>query len=104
VSSQPQIPTEAPTGRVVVPAISYLMCATPRCGSTLLCDGLEATGLAGRPREYFEELKETGVPRRPREYFWGLRSPDVLRLLPQPKRFRLQINAGWSPKRIRSRS
>ena len=33
--------------------------------------------------EYYEELKETGVPRRPREYFWGLRSPEVLRLLPQ---------------------
>ena len=38
--------------------------------------------MAGRPREYFEALKETGVPRRPREYFWGLRSPEVLRLLP----------------------
>ena len=58
------------------------MCATPRSGSTLLCEALESTGVAGRPREYFEELKETGVPRRPREYFWGLRSPDVLRLLP----------------------
>ena len=38
--------------------------------------------MAGRPREYFEALKETGVPRRPREYFWGLRSPEVIRLLP----------------------
>lgn len=66
----------------VVPARSYLVCATPRSGSTLLCETLEATGIAGRPREYFEALKETGVPRRPREYFWGLRSPEVLRLLP----------------------
>jgi trehalose 2-sulfotransferase len=62
---------------------SYLVCATPRSGSTLLCETLEQTGIAGRPREYFEALKETGVPRRPREYFWGLRSPEVLRLLPQ---------------------
>jgi trehalose 2-sulfotransferase len=61
---------------------SYLVCATPRSGSTLLCEGLEQTGVAGRPREYFEALKETGVPRRPREYFWGLRSPEVLRLVP----------------------
>jgi len=65
-----------------VPRRSYLVCATPRSGSTLLCETLESTGIAGRPREYFEALKETGVPRRPREYFWGLRSPEVLRLLP----------------------
>jgi trehalose 2-sulfotransferase len=83
MSSQPQTPIEVGGGRTAVPTLSYLICATPRCGSTLLCDALEATGVAGRPQEYFEELKETGVPRRPREYFWGLRSPDVLRLLPQ---------------------
>ena len=66
----------------VTPTRSYLVCATPRSGSTLLCEALEHTCLAGCPREYFEELKETGLPRRPREYFWGLRSPEVLRLLP----------------------
>jgi len=66
-----------------VPERCYLVCATQRSGSTLLCETLDATGVAGRPREYFEELKETGVPRRPREYFWGLRSPEVIRLLPQ---------------------
>ena len=66
----------------VTPTRSYLVCATPRSGSTLLCEALEHTGVAGRPREYFEALKETGVPRRPREYFWGLRSPEVIRLLP----------------------
>jgi trehalose 2-sulfotransferase len=64
------------------PSRCYLVCATPRSGSTLLCEALERTGVAGRPREYFEALKETGVPRRPREYFWGLRSPEVIRLLP----------------------
>lgn len=66
----------------VAPSHSYLACATPRSGSTLLCETLLATGVAGRPREYFEALKETGLPRRPREYFWGLRSPEVIRLLP----------------------
>lgn len=70
-------------GELVQPERCYLVCATPRSGSTLLCETLEATGVAGRPREYFEELKETGLPRRPREYFWGLRSPEVIRLLPQ---------------------
>ncbi len=64
------------------PRRCYLVCATPRSGSTLLCETLNATGVAGVPREYFEELKETGLPRRPREYFWGLRSPEVIRLLP----------------------
>jgi trehalose 2-sulfotransferase len=64
------------------PRRCYLVCATPRSGSTLLCEGLTTTGVAGRPDEYFEQLKETGLPRRPREYFWGLRSTEVLRLLP----------------------
>jgi len=75
-------PPAAPGEEPVTPTRSYLVCATPRSGSTLLCEGLERTGVAGRPREYFEALKETGVPRRPREYFWGLRSPEVIRLLP----------------------
>ena len=70
------------TGAAVTPARSYVVCATPRSGSTLLCESLLETGVAGRPREYFEALKETGLPRRPREYFWGLRSPEVIRLLP----------------------
>jgi LPS sulfotransferase NodH len=75
---------DATTGasQPIAPKRSYLVCATPRSGSTLLCESLELTGVAGRPREYFEALKETGLPRRPREYFWGLRSPEVLRLLP----------------------
>jgi trehalose 2-sulfotransferase len=83
VSSEPVDPVETGPQTRVTPTRSYLVCATPRSGSTLLCNGLESTGVAGRPREYFEELKETGVPRRPREYFWGLRSPEVIRLLPQ---------------------
>jgi LPS sulfotransferase NodH len=74
---------EPTAGAVPVPQRSYLVCATQRSGSTLLCETLSASGVAGRPAEYFEELKETGVPRRPREYFWGLRSPEVIRLLPQ---------------------
>lgn len=35
------------------PRLSYLICATPRCGSNLLCEALENTGLAGIPAEYF---------------------------------------------------
>ncbi len=51
------------------PHTSYLICATPRCGSTLLCEALINTGIAGRPKEYFEHLQKTGQPRRPKEYF-----------------------------------
>ena len=83
MSARPDATTEPSAEQPAVkPTRCYLVCATPRSGSTLLCEGLESTEVAGRPREYFEELKETGVPRRPREYFWGLRSPGVLRQLP----------------------
>ena len=34
----------------VDPVLSYLICATPRNGSTLLCDALGRTGIVGRPR------------------------------------------------------
>ncbi|XDA96660.1 Stf0 family sulfotransferase [Sulfitobacter sp. LCG007] len=32
---------------------SYILCATPRSGSTMLCDLLSATGVAGVPDSYF---------------------------------------------------
>ena len=35
------------------PQTSYLICATHRTGSTLLCEALANTGLAGQPAEYF---------------------------------------------------
>jgi LPS sulfotransferase NodH len=34
---------------------SYFLCTTPRSGSTLLCDLLAATGVAGRPESYFRK-------------------------------------------------
>lgn len=36
----------------MVPRTSYFVCATARSGSTLLCDALTSTGIAGRPEEY----------------------------------------------------
>jgi LPS sulfotransferase NodH len=33
--------------------VSYLVCANPRSGTELLCRCLAATGVAGRPQEYF---------------------------------------------------
>jgi trehalose 2-sulfotransferase len=65
-----------------VPRAAYLVCATPRSGSTLMCEMLARTGVAGRPEEYFEALRATGRPRQPREYFAGIEDPGVLDLLP----------------------
>jgi trehalose 2-sulfotransferase len=51
---------------------SYLVCATQRSGSTLLCELLKDTGVAGRPEEYFEATRDTGAPPHPGEYLEGL--------------------------------
>lgn len=46
----------------------YLLCATPRTGSTFLCSLLASTGVLGRPESYFREPDEAtwasrlGVP------------------------------------------
>jgi len=64
------------------PDIAYLVCATPRSGSTLLCEMLTDTGVAGRPGEPFELLRGSNRPRQPREYFEAVDDPAVLDLLP----------------------
>jgi LPS sulfotransferase NodH len=51
---------------------AYIVCATPRSGSTLLCQLLDSTGVAGHPEEYFEARAATGLPPHPREYLEGL--------------------------------
>lgn len=63
------------------PTCSYLVCATPRSGSTLLCEALTNTGLAGHPKEFFEALRATGLPRRPQEYFTGVDDPEISAIL-----------------------
>jgi LPS sulfotransferase NodH len=60
------------------PKHSYLVCATPRSGSTLVCQALKETGVAGRPEEYFEALRHSGRPRRPEEYFEGVDDRSLL--------------------------
>ena len=63
------------------PSLSYLICATPRSGSTLLCEALKTTGISGVPEEYFEALRHSGRPRRPQEYFIGAQDRTILRHL-----------------------
>ena len=67
------------------PALSYLICATPRSGSTLLCAALDDTGIAGHPEEHFEVLLETGQSRQPRDYFQRSNDPEVWALLDDPE-------------------
>lgn len=51
---------------------SYLLCATPRTGSSLLCGLLESTGVAGHPESYFRQPDEPDWAAR-----WGIASgPD----------------------------
>jgi len=63
------------------PDRAYLVLATARSGSTLLCETLRETGVAGRPLEHFEVCEPTSLPRQPREYFHRVTDPDILDLL-----------------------
>ncbi len=65
----------------MTPMLSYLVCATPRSGSTLLCQALTQTGVAGQPEEYFEALARSGLPRRPHEYFDPDRHANIVERL-----------------------
>src|SRR5580700_5621827 len=65
----------------MTPMLSYLVCATPRSGSTLLCYALNETGVAGHPEEYFEALSRSGLPRRPHEYFDPHRHANIVERL-----------------------
>jgi LPS sulfotransferase NodH len=40
-----------------LPRRCYFICMSPRSGSTLLCDALRSTGVAGKPIEYFHEAQ-----------------------------------------------
>jgi trehalose 2-sulfotransferase len=53
-------------------ADAYLICATPRTGSSLLCGLLESAGVAGHPESYFRQPDEQSWAER-----WGItRPPD----------------------------
>src|SRR5919204_6001172 len=75
------LPNDRTMASSSTPSRSYLICATPRSGSTLLCEALKSTGVAGVPDEYFEALRHSGRPRRPQEYFIGAHDRTILRHL-----------------------
>jgi trehalose 2-sulfotransferase len=41
--------------------LAYVICTSPRTGSTLLCQGLTATGRAGAPAEFFDHRQQVIV-------------------------------------------
>lgn len=59
----------------------YLVCATQRSGSTLLVESLAATGVAGRPQEFFQYLPSSSLSPQPREWFAGIDDPSLTGLL-----------------------
>lgn len=64
------------------PSLHYIVAATPRSGSTLLCELLKGSGVAGRPNEDFQALRATSRSRQPRQYFDDVDEPFVDRLAP----------------------
>ena len=50
---------------------SYLICATPRTGSSLLCGMLDSTGVAGHPESWFRRQDEQEFADR-----WGIAGPS----------------------------
>jgi LPS sulfotransferase NodH len=61
---------------------AVLVCATQRSGSTLFCELLKGTEVAGVPDEFFEALRSTGLPRQPCQYFESPGVQDIARRLP----------------------
>ncbi len=68
--------TDSPT------SVHYIVAATPRSGSTLLCELLKGSGVAGRPNEDFQALRATSQPRQPRQYFDGVDGAFIASLAP----------------------
>jgi LPS sulfotransferase NodH len=64
---------------------SYLVCATQRSGSTLLCELLKDTEVAGSPHEFFEAMRDTGVPPHPRDFLHGLEIPEARDIREDPR-------------------
>ncbi len=78
------------------------MLATQRSGSTLLVESLGATGVAGRPQEFFQYLPHSDLAPQPREWFAGVTDESILSLLDplDPGRPQTESSEQWA-ERIR---
>jgi LPS sulfotransferase NodH len=64
--------------------VSYMVCSVPRCGSSLLCELLCNSGVAGAPTEFFDPRTTDAFRKR-----WGVESdsqyiPELLRRKTSP--------------------
>ncbi|GAB7192823.1 Stf0 family sulphotransferase [Kineococcus sp. NUM-3379] len=75
----------------------YLVCASQRSGSTLVCETLRATGVAGNPLEHFQYLRRSGYAPQPRDWFADVSDPAILELLAplEPDAPRAETPAQW---------
>jgi LPS sulfotransferase NodH len=69
---------------------SYLICATPRTGSSLLCGLLDSAGVAGHPESWFRRQDERAFAAR-----WGIANPAD-GTFGYPDYFRAAVAAGSS--------
>jgi trehalose 2-sulfotransferase len=67
ITDDPAAPSIASMVRQLGHADAYLICATPRTGSSLLCGLLESSGVAGHPESYFRQPDERSWATR-----WGI--------------------------------
>jgi len=65
-----------------IPEKSYIICATERTGSTVFCDLLSQTGLAGRPDEHFNDLLHFMVDNGNIDYYGFIRALIVNTMTP----------------------
>ncbi len=78
-------------GTTYPPDRALLVCASPRVGSTLVCDELARTGVLGYPKEYFFPASEQACATA-----WGLRDPEL-----EPAAYRRAVlRDGTSPNRL----
>lgn len=78
-------------GTTYPPARALLVCASPRVGSTLVCDEFARSGVLGYPKEYFFPASEQACAAA-----WGLGDPEF-----EPVRYRRAVlRDGTSPNRL----
>jgi hypothetical protein len=82
-----------------LPRRSYLICANQRSGSTLLCEALTGTGIAGRPEEYFLAADPATLPDR---RFWEDGSPFAVEHDVHDRRSYLELSIAWARRRTAS--
>jgi len=62
----------------MTPRLSYIVCCSPRSGSWVVAEGLHSTGVAGNPKEWFNDAPGVATDDSMETYFskeWGIPLP-----------------------------